>query len=117
MATQKNYVELTGIVGNSRVSQVGGTKVARITLATNYAYRDSEGCPVITTSWHALVCWEGNDIRDLDSIARCDRLHVTGRLRYQKYCGIDGGERTCVEILVTSLEKLEGDEPLEMETE
>ena len=115
MAKQKNYVELTGVVGVSKVIKVGEETVARMSLATNYAYRDREGCAVICTAWHTLVCWEGEKIRNLEDISKGDKLHVCGRLNYQKYCGIDGGERTCTEIQVTSLEKLDRDEILEME--
>lgn len=113
--TQRNYVELTGVVGSVCLRNVGGKNVARLTLATNYAYKAADGTPVISTSWHSLTCWEGPHVRDLESIGRADKLHVTGRLQYQRYTDVNGNDRTAVEIAVLTLEKIRGDEPLELE--
>lgn len=44
-----NRVELRGIVGTSRVTEVGDRNIINFSLATNYAYRDREGYPVIET--------------------------------------------------------------------
>ena len=53
----------------------------------DYAYKDREGAAVIDTSWHSVVAWEGKNIHGLDKIVRGTKVHVTGRLRYQKYTG------------------------------
>lgn len=45
-----NRVELQGIVGTSKVISIGDKKVVRFSLATNYAYKDKEGYPVIETT-------------------------------------------------------------------
>ena len=45
-----NRVELRGIVGTSRVTEVGDRNLINFSLATNYAYKDSDGCPVIETT-------------------------------------------------------------------
>ena len=44
-----NRVELQGIVGTSIVISIGDKKAVRFSLATNYAYKDKEGYPVIET--------------------------------------------------------------------
>ena len=44
-----NRVELQGIVGTSKVIFIGDKKAVRFSLATNYAYKDKEGYPVIET--------------------------------------------------------------------
>ena len=38
-----NKIELRGIVGNSNVIPVGGTKVVRFSLAPDYAYKTNQG--------------------------------------------------------------------------
>ena len=47
-----NRVELQGIVGTSRVSNLGEKNAVSFSLATNYAFKDREGCHVIETTWH-----------------------------------------------------------------
>ena len=42
-----NHVELQGIVGTSRVSNLGEKNAVSFSLATNYAFKDREGCHVI----------------------------------------------------------------------
>ena len=48
-----NRVELQGIVGTSRVSNLGEKNAVSFSLATNYAYKDREGCHVIETTCYA----------------------------------------------------------------
>ena len=44
-----NRVELQGIVGTSRVSNLGEKNAVSFSLATNYAFKDREGCHAIET--------------------------------------------------------------------
>ena len=48
-----NRVELQGIVGTSKVISIGDKKAVRFSLATNYAYKDKEGYPVIEKNSYA----------------------------------------------------------------
>ena len=45
-----NHVELQGIVGTSRVSDLGEKNAVSFSLATNYAFKGREGCHVIETN-------------------------------------------------------------------
>ena len=47
---QLNRVELRGTVGSVYVKDFGNTKVANFSLATNYVFKDRDGCPVIETT-------------------------------------------------------------------
>lgn len=85
--------------------------MARLTLATNYAYKDKDGTAVIETAWHNVVAREGRTIRDLSKIERGTKLHVTGRMRYQKYVGSDGVERVSAEVVANKLEAIDDPEP------
>ena len=106
---QLNRVELKGVVGAIRIQTFDETKMARISVATNYAYKDRDGAMVIDTSWHCVVAWEGEKIRDLDKITKGSKIRVLGRLRYQNYVGTDGVERMGVDILASEVELLEDD--------
>jgi len=103
---QLNKVELLGTVGSISVNNVGGTKMARLSLATNYGYRDREGNAVIETTWHAVAAWEGKGITNLEDIVRGDRLHILGRLKQYRYTDMSGNERSAMEVLASRVEKV-----------
>jgi len=113
--TCKNFVELIGVVGNVQSAEIGGKKVIRMTVATNRAYRDREGCPVITTTWFNVRFWETEKSPMPEDIGKCDKVHVEGRLEVMKYVNADGIDQSCFEVVATKLEKLELNENLQME--
>ncbi len=112
---QLNRVELQGIVGSIRIQSFDENKMARIGLATNYAYKDREGAAVIDTSWHNVIAWEGRNIQGLDKIGKGTKLHVLGRIRYQNYTGVDGVDRTGTDILANQIQII--DDPSQMSYE
>lgn len=112
---QLNRVELQGIVGSIRIQSFDENKMARIGLATNYAYKDREGAAVIDTSWHNVIAWEGRNIQGLDKIGKGTKLHVFGRIRYQNYTGVDGVDRTGTDILANQIQII--DDPSQMSYE
>lgn len=113
---QLNKIELRGNVGSVRILKAGDSRVAKITLATNYVYKNREGDPVIETTWHNISAWEGKNIVDLDAIQRGDKLFVSGRLRIQKFVGNDGLERTVYDVLAKVLQLVPGDDSLQYES-
>lgn len=112
---QLNKVELRGNVGSVKLQNGANRKGARLTLATNTAYHDKEGAPVIETQWHNVVAWESRYIQGLENIRKGDKLYVVGRLRYQKFTGQDGVERIQTDIVANRVSLLEDDEPLNVE--
>ena len=110
---QLNRIEIIGYVGNIRIDNVGDRKVARLSVATNYVYRDKEGTPVIETTWHNCTAWEGKRIEDLTSIKKGDPVHVVGRLRVYRFTDADGNERIAYETFAYSLEKVSMEERLQ----
>lgn len=44
--------------------------MARITVATNYAYKDKTGKAVIETNWHSIVAREGKYVKDLEKLKK-----------------------------------------------
>lgn len=112
---QLNRIELRGNVGTIKVQGVNGTHVGRISLATNYVYKDKEGNPVIETTWHNITAWEGKNISELGRIHRGDKIYVVGRVRSQRYEGSDGTEKTINEVVANRLNLIESDESLAYE--
>ena len=102
-----NRIELRGMVGNVKTSLYNDRTMARFSLATNYAYKDSEGNAVIETTWHNVVAFEGREIKDLDTIRKGSKVYVAGRLKIQKFTGVDGIEKTYVDVMAQSVQILD----------
>lgn len=104
---QLNRIEIRGIIGTVRVQNVGNTKVANISVATDYGYTTKDGSAVIETTWHYVTAWEGRDIQNLDQLKKGSFIHVLGRLRNRKYTAADGTERIAYDIVASKVEVME----------
>ena len=105
---QLNKIEIRGNVGNVNILKVGNTRVAHFSVATNFAYKDKNGEPVIETTWHYVTAWEGNKgVPALETICKGFPVYVTGRLRTQKYISGDGTERTSYDVIASTVEPLD----------
>lgn len=116
--TQLNRVEVRGIIGNVRITKISDTICAKVTVATNYAYKAKDSSCIIETTWHTANLFPGKNIReeDLEKLQKGDNVHIIGRLRMQRYTASDGAERTVYEIAASSLELLRSEDPLQLES-
>lgn len=101
-----NCVELRGAVGTVRINETGEGRIARFSLATNYVYRASDGTPVIETTWHNCLAFEGKQIGGIDRIMKGTAVHLTGRIRCYRFVDINDVERTGNEIVANTLDVL-----------
>lgn len=99
-----NKIEIRGIIGRVNVKDIGDTKVANISVATDYAYKSHDGGVIIETTWHDVVAWEGKEIQNLDQLEKGSFVHICGRLRNRKYVAADGSERAVCDIVAGSLD-------------
>lgn len=102
---QLNRIELRGTVGSVYVKDFGNTKCANFSMATNYAFKDREGCPVIETTWHRVIAWQ-EQCPDMGIIQKGAQLHVQGRLRMRRYVDADGKDRDYVEVFASKVEAI-----------
>ncbi len=112
---QINRIELLGIVGNVRFLHLGDKLMAKFTVVTNRAYKNKEGAPVIETTWHNVIAFEGKNVQDLDKIEKGKPVRLTGRLQVQRYTGVDGVEKTSVEVFCTKLTFIPDDTEIQYE--
>ena len=112
---QINRIELRGMVGNVKIQNYTDAVVARLTVATIYAYKDKTGNAVIETAWHNVIAREGRNIQGLEELKRGDKVYLTGRLRYSKYTGSDGVERVACDVIANRLVVLDEVESLQNE--
>ena len=98
-----NKIELVGTVGYVNNTKVGDLTNIRFSVATNYAYKSNDGCAVIETTWHNCTAWSDKNPK-ATQLTKGDTVHLSGRLRIQKYEGADGVGRTFTEIVVNNLD-------------
>lgn len=105
---QLNKITIRGTVGRNTVSTVADTEVARMSVATNYAYKDREGNAVIETQWHNITAFadKAASAQVLESISKGDTVEVSGRLRYQRVTDCNGNEKYVPEIIAAKVDKL-----------
>lgn len=102
-----NRVHLTGIIGQVRVSKIGGTQYARVSLSTQYAFK-KDGSLLIESTWHSLTIFQSEKTCDLSLLEKGKALKVVGRIRNQRYTGSDGSEHYLIEIIVSECSLIEG---------
>lgn len=105
-----NRVEIAGVVGDIRITEVSGLKMARIAVCTQQAFRNSEGAVYLNTDWHNVVAFNGEDVANIETIKRRDAIKVEGRLRTGVFSPADGDEVRVTEILAHKLEIVGGSE-------
>lgn len=54
---QLNRIEIRGIIGRVNVKDIGNTKFANISVATDYVYKSQDSGVIIETTWHNVVAW------------------------------------------------------------
>lgn len=102
-----NNIELQGQVGQIRVTDWEGDRLASISLKTERVWNNLDGTKEIETTWFQMqVCEGALDLpRDLfDNITNGDFIHVTGSLHFKKY--FEEGARIFPEVIVSTIEKV-----------
>jgi single-strand DNA-binding protein len=105
MSRSLNKVMLIGNVGaEPEIRQTpGGTKVAKVSLATNRAFTDRSGQQQEKTEWHRLTFWDRlADIVE-QYVRKGDRLYIEGRLEYSQTEEEQGGVRYWTDIVVREM--------------
>lgn len=105
-----NKVEIRGVVGNVSVTDVLGRKLARlaVAVATQHAYKDAEGTPVIDVEWHNVRAWDGENIAPLEDLQKGDAVLIEGRLRYARVTNAEGVTYSAAEIIANKLLIIKG---------
>lgn len=98
-----NKIELCGYIGHINVSNTQDKKVARFSLAIENAYKDAGGGVFVELSWFNCTAWEGKDI-DLSKLEKGTMVHLTGRVKMQRYLSSSENERVTWEVQCKTLE-------------
>jgi single-strand DNA-binding protein len=104
MSRSLNKVMLIGNVGNDPEIRAtsGGTRVAKLSLATNRSWPDRSGQQQEKTEWHRLTVF-GRLVDVVEQwVKKGDRLYVEGRIEYSQTEG-DGGPKYWTDIIVNEM--------------
>jgi single-strand DNA-binding protein len=105
MARGLNKVVLIGNVGTEPEIRTtgGGTKVAKVSLATGRVFKDRSGQQQEKTEWHRLTFWDR--LADLveQYVHKGDRLYVEGRIEYSQTEDQQGQQRYWTDIVVSEM--------------
>lgn len=105
MSRSLNKVMLIGNVGSEPEirTTASGTKMAKVSLATNRTFTDRSGQRQEKTEWHRLTFWDRlADIVE-QYVHKGDRLYVEGRIEYSQTEDDQGGTRYWTDIIVREM--------------
>src|SRR5687767_5280069 len=110
MSRSLNKVMLIGNVGSDpEIRTTGsGTKMAKVSLATNRTFTDRSGQQQEKTEWHRLTFWERMAERVEQYVKKGDRLYIEGRLEYSTTEDDKGNQRYWTDIVVREMVMLSG---------
>lgn len=105
MSRSLNKVMLIGNVGAEPEIRMtpNGTKVAKVSLATNRSFTDRSGQQQERTDWHRLTFFgKLSDIVE-QWVHKGHRLYVEGRVEYSQTTDDSGGVRYWTDIVVNDM--------------
>jgi single-strand DNA-binding protein len=105
MSRSLNKTMLIGNVGSDPEVRTtpSGTKVAKLSLATNRSFQDRTGQQQERTEWHRLTFFARlADIVE-QYVKKGDRLYVEGRIEYSQTQDDQGGVRYWTDIVVNEM--------------
>jgi len=105
MSRSLNKVMLIGNVGNDPEirATASGSRVAKLSIATNRTWSDRSGEQQEKTEWHRLTFF-GRVVDVVEQyVKKGDRLFVEGRLEYSQTQDEQGGTRYWTDIVVNEM--------------
>ncbi len=105
MNTLRNKVQLIGNLGNHPeiITLDSGKKLARLSLATNDSYKNSQGERVTDTQWHTVVAW-GNTAEIIEKyVVKGQEIAIEGKLSNRSYETPEGEKRYITEVICNEL--------------
>lgn len=105
MSTLKNKVQLIGNVGGEPTitNLENGKKVARLSLATNENYKNSQGEKQTDTNWHTVIAW-GKTAGIIEKyVTKGKEIAIEGKLSTRSYEDKDGNKRYVTEVIASEI--------------
>lgn len=101
----RNIAEFQIIGRLGAVKKVGSA--TRVTIASNYSYRDSNGNWQDDTHWNEIVIFSKPTAKYIDNhLGKGDLVHARGRIRQNSYERDDGERVYTVDLICTDFSRL-----------
>ena len=108
MAGSLNKVILIGRLGqNPEVREVGASKVANFSIATDESYTDRSGNKVEKTEWHRIVMWNKAAENAEAYLKKGSLVYIEGKLETRSWENDAGEKRYSTEIKSFSFQMLD----------
>ena len=104
MQTIVNKVQLIGRIGmNPEIKTLAnGSKMLRMSIATDASYKDADGKKVQDTQWHTLVAWNKTAELAEKLCTKGKQIAVEGALVNRQWDDKDGTKRYATEVRLES---------------
>ncbi len=101
MNTLRNQVQLIGNLGNNPeiTNFDNGKKLARISLATNENYTNTQGEKITNTEWHTVVLWNKTAEIAEKYLQKGKEVIIRGKLTHREYDDKEGNKRYVTEVV------------------
>jgi single-strand DNA-binding protein len=105
MNTLKNRVQLIGNLGQTpEVKNFdNGRKVARMSIAINENYKDTQGEYHSDTYWHTIVAWGKTAEIAERFLVKGSEVAIDGKLVTRTYTNAEGQKRYVTEVVANSV--------------
>lgn len=105
MSRLKNRVQLIGNTGNDPeiTNLESGSKLAKLSLATNETYNNDKGERVTDTQWHNVVAW-GKTAELIEKyVSKGKEIAIEGKLSHRSYEDKNGEKRYFTEVVASEV--------------
>ncbi|TKC61234.1 single-stranded DNA-binding protein [Pedobacter hiemivivus] len=106
MEKVRNSVRLTGFAGTDPViiNFANEKRMARLSIAVNEVYKNSQGVSVNQTQWFSLIFWNKRVELVEKAVRKGTRFSIEGKLNMQSYKDKAGDLRYSTEVVVSAIE-------------
>lgn len=105
-----NKVIIVGNLGGDPESVAGGDG-ARLSVATNERWTDSNGNKQERTEWHRVICWGKTAKNVLKFLTKGRQVYIEGSIQTDEWTDDNGQERKTKEIRAYNVQFLSGEGP------
>lgn len=88
-----------------------GSRVVKISVATNENYQDKSGEWQKRTEWHNVIAWNNLADRMSNSLKKGMMVFIEGKVTYRKWQDQEGKDRYTTDILANTMRMLEKRDP------
>lgn|SRR5690625_1830798 len=105
MSNLRNRVQLIGHVGNDPEVQIldSGSKLVRLSIATNEMYKNDKGERVTKTEWHSVVAWNKTAEIIEEYVTKGKEVAIDGKLTTRSWEDKEGHKRYTTEVVCNEI--------------